>query len=145
MLVGGCAGSTSGGIKIIRIAIARKNIALSFRKAFNPNIIDNVKYNGNAIIRNDINRIVGYLIIYLIIVTSGMLLLMLLGSDLPTSVGSIATCLGGVGPGFGLTGPAGNYFLLSGITKYILMFFMVLGRLEIFTVLVLFTSSFWKF
>ncbi len=144
MLIGGCAGSTSGGIKVVRILILFKKLGIQFQKLLHPNMVREIRYNQLVIDKRLQGSILTYILLYIMLVAAGTFIMLVLGNDIHTSLGSVATCLGGVGPGLGLVGPAGNFSSLSGVAKVLLTLFMILGRLEILTVFVLFTPSFRK-
>jgi len=144
MLIGACAGSTGGGVKVIRHVISLQYLKRSIRRVIHPNAVFNVKYNKKIIGTSQISSVMTFIIIYYGVVIAGTFLLMLLGNSWPTSFGGVLTTMGGVGPGFGEVGPASNFSMLSDNSKYLLSFFMLLGRLEIFPVLSLFTSWFWS-
>lgn len=144
MFLGGCTGSTSGGIKIKRYLILFKNLKIIFRKILNPHQFLVVKVN-NKIIPNDLNKsILSFIFIYLITFVIGSLLMITFGTDGKTACSSVATCMAGIGPGIGTIGPANNFAHIPVIGKFLLTFLMILGRLEIYTVLSLFTKTFWK-
>ncbi|HOU95316.1 MAG TPA: TrkH family potassium uptake protein [Bacteroidales bacterium] len=144
MLSGGCTGSTSGGIKMARHLIALKSFKNVFIKLTHPSSVTMVRFNGKAITENTIGSILSFIMLYLFIFFAATLLLTITGNDIPTSASATATCLAGIGPGIGTVGPMSNYFHLNGISKLILCFVMILGRLEILTVFVVFSKSFWK-
>lgn len=144
LFIGGCAGSTSGGIKNIRILIVLKCIMRDFMKVVHPHAVRTIKINKRAIPRDTVNMVNSFVLLYLGIFVVGFLVLSANGYDFVTSASTVASCLGNVGPGFGLTGPICNYsFFNDGITLF-LSFLMLVGRLELFTVLCLFFPSFWK-
>jgi trk system potassium uptake protein TrkH len=144
MFIGASAGSTGGGIKVIRHLIFYKNLKLHYQKILHPNMVAQVHYNGKAIDQHSVTKISGYIFLYIFIFTLASLSLILMNIDPETSMGSVITCMGGVGPGFGLTGPASNFEILPVAAKYVLILMMLLGRLEIYTLLIIFTPSFWK-
>ncbi len=144
MFIGASAGSTGGGIKVIRHLIFYKNLKLHYQKILHPNMVAQVHYNGKAIDQHSVTKISGYIFLYIFIFTLASLSLILMNIDPETSMGSVITCMGGVGPGFGLTGPASNFGMLPAAAKYVLILMMLLGRLEIYTLLIVFTPSFWK-
>ncbi len=144
MFIGASAGSTGGGIKVIRHLIFYKNLKLHYQKILHPNMVAQVHYNGKAIDQHSVTKISGYIFLYIFIFTLASLSLILMNIDPETSMGSVITCMGGVGPGFGLTGPASNFEMLPVAAKYVLILMMILGRLEIYTLLIIFTPSFWK-
>ena len=144
MLVGACAGSTGGGVKVIRHVINLQYLKHSIKRILHPNAVINVKYNTKILSATQVSSVMNFIIIYYGVVTAGTFWMLLLGNDWPTSFGSILTTMGGVGPGFGLVGPVSNFSMLTDGSKYLLSFSMLLGRLEIFPVLSLFTNWFWR-
>lgn len=144
MFAGGCSGSTSGGIKVIRQVIMFKHCSLEFKRSLHPRGIFPVRFNKKIVSKETVfNVLVFFLIIILLFVISSISLT-LMGIDLESSVGASAACLGNVGPGLGLVGPMGNYAFIPGVGKWMLCLLMLLGRLEVFTLLILFTPYFWK-
>ena len=144
MLVGASSGSTGGGVKVIRHVISLKKIRESFRNLISPNTITVVRYNDEAIDQAYISEVMGFIIMYYFIIAVSTLTMMLSGLNPATSFGAVTTCMGGIGPGFGSVGPASNFFHLPVISKYFLTFLMVVGRLEIYSVLVIFMKWFWR-
>lgn len=144
MLVGGCAGSTSGGIKVVRIWIAIKRIGMQFKQLMHPAMIKPLKYNDSVIETGHQNLIYSYILFYLILFATGTVVMTLFSLDIKTAAGSVATTMGGVGPGFGRVGPTGNFASIPQMGKLFLALLMILGRLEIFTVLTIFTPGFWR-
>jgi trk system potassium uptake protein TrkH len=143
MFLGGSTGSTAGGIKMARHLILFKNLSRIFRQLISPNAIIPVRLNKRTVNDDTNNLILTFISFYLLIFLTGSLLLMLIGIDGKTAGGSVATCMAGIGPGIGTVGPASNFAHLPALGKLILSFLMVLGRLEIYTVLILFTRNFW--
>jgi trk system potassium uptake protein TrkH len=144
MFLGGSAGSTGGSIKIVRIQILIRNSIIEFKRLINPHAVLPVRYNGKAITQQVINNVLAFVILYIIIVVSGTLILSFTGLSFNTSLGAVATSLGNIGPGIGDVGPALNFANISVFGKWFLGFLMLIGRLELFTVLILFTRAFWK-
>jgi len=144
MFFGGSTGSTAGGIKMARHLVALKNVRHTLRIVNAPNAVIPLRINHRPISYEDNNGILTFILWYMMIFFAGGLLLMFLGSDVATAFSSVATAMGGIGPGLGTVGPASNFAHLSGASKIALSAFMVLGRLEIYTVVMLFTSWFWK-
>jgi len=144
MFAGGCAGSTTGGIKAIRHLLMFKNTFTEFRRLLHPRAVILVQYNGNGVESNIISRVLAFVFIYISIFITGTIIMLIYGLDFESALGSTAATLGTVGPGLGVTGPGGDYSSLPESAKWILSFFMLVGRLELFTVLILFTKSFWK-
>ncbi|MGE4586201.1 MAG: TrkH family potassium uptake protein [Mangrovibacterium sp.] len=144
LFAGGSTGSTAGGIKMARHLLALKNISMAFRKQIAPHAVLPLKINGKPVGPDDNNAILSFVQLYLLLFLSGGLALMLTGTDKMTAFSGIATAMGGIGPGFGSIGPVSNFAGLSRLAKLILSAFMLLGRLEIYTLLMLFTPWFWK-
>lgn len=144
MIIGASAGSTSGAIKMVRIVIVFKYCYYEIQKLIHPNAIIPVKYNGLIVKADVITRVLAFVLLYLFTVALGILILSMSGMGFQESIGGLITCLGGVGPGLGQVGPAGNFSAIPEFSKWFLSFIMLLGRLELFTVLVLFTPSFWR-
>lgn len=144
MITGASAGSTSGAMKMVRVVLAAKYCYYEFQKLIHPNAVVPVKYNGKIVQADVITKVLAFVILYLFTIGVGILVLTLSGMPFMESIGGMITCLGGVGPGLGLVGPAGNFAAVPEFSKWFLSFVMLLGRLELFTVLVLFTPTFWK-
>ena len=144
MFVGASAGSTSGGIKIIRHLILVKNSFLEFNRQIHPSAVLPLRLNGKGVSGEITFQILAFVMLYLIIFSLGSLAMALLGVDLVTAMGAAATCLGNVGPGIGSVGPIANFAYMPIVGKWILSLLMLLGRLELFTVLILFTPFFWR-
>lgn len=144
MFVGGSAGSTGGGIKVVRHLLLLRNSRLELRRLIHPMAVIPVRLNGKAISETVIYKVTAFFLIYAFSVVLGTFSLTLFGLDFQTSIGAVAASLGNIGPGIGLVGPVFNYGFLPDFVKWILSFLMLLGRLELFTVLILFSPSFWK-
>ena len=144
MLVGGNAGSTAGGVKVIRYIVLFKNIALQFTRTLHPKAIVSVFIDRQKISSQIISSTTGFL--FLFAMTNMLLSLYLFGRgfDAMTAVSTALATVGNIGPGFALTGPAHNYAFFSDIDKIILSIAMIIGRLEFYTVFLLFSRSFWK-
>ena len=144
MFLGGSAGSTSGGIKVVRHLLMIKSGFLEFKRALHPNAIIPSRYNGKVVSKEIIGNILGFFILYMISFIIGSLVFGLMGLDFKNAVGVAASSLGNVGPAIGNFGPASNFSELPALGKYWSSFLMLMGRLELFTVLILFTPFFWK-
>ncbi|WP_439489558.1 TrkH family potassium uptake protein [Algoriphagus sp.] len=144
LFMGGSAGSTAGGIKFVRHLTFIKNSWLEFKRLVHPRAIVPLIINGDRVTGRIITHIMNFLLIYLLTFVLGALALSLMGYDLPTSLGAVATSLGNVGPGIGAVGPVDNFAFFSPLAKIFLSFIMLLGRLELFTILILFTPYFWR-
>ncbi len=144
MFSGGSTGSTSGGIKMARHLIMLKNIKIAFKRLIHPKSVMPVTLNGRSLNEKDNISIISFIILYIFLFLIGTMILTVSGSDTITSASSVAACLAGIGPGIASVGPMGNYAGLPDISKIILSLLMIIGRLEIVTVFVLFSKSFWK-
>ncbi|WP_159517521.1 TrkH family potassium uptake protein [Sunxiuqinia indica] len=144
MLVGACAGSTGGGVKVIRHYINWQVIKKSIKQTISPNAVCHVKYNNRTLSPKQVGAVSNFILLYYGIVVVGTITMIGIGNDWGTSFGSIVTTMGGIGPGFGKVGPASNFSMLTDPSKYLLTFTMLIGRLEIFPVLTLFTHWFWR-
>lgn len=144
MAMGACAGSTSGGIKIIRIMVLLKNTFNEMFRQVHPNAIVPVRINKHVISFDLVSKVLAFIFVYLMLTVLSIFFLTSLGVGFDTAIGSSLTCISNVGPGLGITGPAGSFAPLPGAAKWFLSFLMLVGRLELFTVLVLFTPGFWK-
>ena len=144
MFVGGSAGSTSGGIKIVRHLLMIKSGLLEFKRSLHPSAIVRSRYNGSILDQSIIYNISGFFILYMLLFAFGALIFSALGLDYQSAFGVSAASLGNIGPAIGDFGPSSNYASLPTIGKYWASFLMLLGRLELFTVLMLITPFFWK-
>ena len=145
MFIGGCAGSTTCGIKIFRIQILYSLAIINLKKIIYPKGIFVLKYDQNPIDNKFISSIISVIYMYLIIFFFLTTLLSLTGLDFITSISGAATSISNVGPGLGsIIGPNGDFSALPNISKWILSLGMILGRLELFAILVLFLPSFWR-
>jgi trk system potassium uptake protein TrkH len=143
--VGGCSGSTTGGIKIYRLQVASMLTRSHFLHLMSPNRIVTLMYNGRRLPDDVPFSVVAFLAIYMATVGVFTVLLAALDLDLVTSLTAATQAVGNVGPGLGhIIGPTGNYSTLPSEAKWVLSFAMLLGRLELFTVLVLFRAEFWR-
>jgi len=144
MFIGACVGSTGGGIKIARYIILIKSLKIQFQKITHPNAITPIRYNKKIISEKGLNNISSFVIIYFLTFIFGSFIMMTTGLDVKSASSSVITTLGGIGPGLGIVGPVNNFADISVFGKAYLSFNMILGRLEIISVLSLFTKSFYK-
>ncbi len=148
LFIGGSAGSTSGGIKIIRHLVFVKNSLLEFKRLLHPKAIIRIKIDNQIVAPRILTHILVFLLLYLILFVIGSLIMTIILSDcdqpLLTAIGAVATSLGNVGPAIGDLGPLDNFATVPVIGKWLLILLMLLGRLELFTILILFTPYFWK-
>lgn len=144
MFVGGMAGSTGGGIKVLRQLLLVKNAMLELRRALHPQAIIPVRFNGQAVSQDIIFKVMAFFQIYIMVFILGILTMSLLGLDFNSAVGASIATLGNIGPGLGVVGPVGNYADIHDLGKWFLSFMMLVGRLELFTIMILFSSAFWR-
>lgn len=144
MFVGACAGSTGGGIKVARVIILLKNSYHNMRKMLHPNAISTVRFEGKSLQEKDIRGVHIYLSVYTLVFVVSLLLLSLEGFDPITTFTSLAACINNIGPGLEMVGPMGNFSQFSYFSKLLLSFNMLVGRLEVFPMLLLFSPSIWK-
>ena len=145
MFIGGCAGSTACGIKIFRIQILYQFILIQIKKIIYPRGVFAVKYEKQNIDDKFMSSIISFIYLYIVIFFVITGLLSISGLDFITAISGAATSISNVGPGLGeIIGPNGNFSELPDISKWILSFGMILGRLELFAIIVLFIPSFWR-
>ncbi|PID89450.1 MAG: potassium transporter [Bacteroidia bacterium] len=144
MFFGGSAGSTGGGIKIMRIVLLIKNGAMEFKRLVHPNAIIPVRFNKRAVSSQIITNVLAFFVFYIIMFAFGTVVMAFLGESLDTAMGATIASLGNIGPGIGAVGPMDNFYHLHPVGKWVLSFLMLVGRLELFTVLILLSPSFWK-
>ena len=145
MFIGGCAGSTTGGIKIFRLQILFRGAITQIRKLTQPHAVLIMRFNGKSVNENTYNSIMGFFFMYIFLFILSAVSLSLFNLDFLTAFSAAASAISNVGPGLGeMIGPSGNYFLLDNGAKWILSLTMIIGRLEIFTVLVLLSINFWR-
>jgi len=144
MFLGGSAGSTSGGVKVVRHLVLIKNGFLEFKRTLHPNAIVPVRYNKKAISKEIVFNILAFFILYMLSFIVGALVFSMMGINFESSIGLAASSLGNVGPALGDFGPVNNYAALPNLGKWWCSFLMLIGRLELFTVLILFTPFFWR-
>ena len=144
MFLGGSSGSTSGGVKILRHLILIKNGILEFKRSLHPNAIIPLRHNNSVVEKPIVIHVLAFFILYLILFIIGAGVLSLLGLDFISAIGGAASSIGNVGPALGTLGPLSNFDSLPVLAKYWCSFLMLVGRLELFTVLILFTPFFWK-
>jgi trk system potassium uptake protein TrkH len=144
MFIGGSSGSTGGGIKVIRIVTLFKQGWNELKYLIYPRGVFQVKMNGRAVNREIIYAISGFVFLYIFLLLLTTLIVSTGGNDIVTSLSTALVTLGNIGPGFGKISPAGNYAFYPDYIKWYLSFIMMAGRLEVYTVLVLFLPKFWK-
>ena len=144
MFIGACGGSTGGGIKVIRTLTLLKYSRVMMRKAISPKAVIPLKYNRKPLAEGIIRDIISFFFLYILVAVVASIALGFLGLDLETAISAVATCQANCGPGLGAVGPASNFAWLPGAAKVILIVCMWLGRLELFTVFMIFFPRFWK-
>ena len=144
MLIGSSAGSTAGGMKVIRVLLTTKYSYYELKRMIHPNAIFPVRYNEHVLQENVIARILSFVVLYFLLIIFGSLALSFTGMGFLESLSGQITCLSNVGPGLGGIGPVFSFSETPVIAKWILSFSMMVGRLELFTVLVILTPVFWK-
>ncbi len=144
MFVGGSVGSTSGGIKVLRHLLLFKNSVVEFKRMLHPSAVIPVRCNGKVISNEIIFKVHAFFFMYLVIFIISSLLLTFFGMDFVSSMGAVVTTMGGIGQGLGSVGPVSNFALVPTAGKWLLSFMMLIGRLELFTVIILFYPAFWE-
>lgn len=144
MFSGGMAGSTAGGIKVIRHVLLFKNVSVVFKKTWHLNAIIPLRIDGKAVKELVMQNVFALFVLYIITFGFGSLMLTATGLETHAAMGSVATCMAGIGPGLGSTGPVGNFAHLTDFAKWVLSFLMLLGRLELFSLFILLRPAFWK-
>lgn len=137
MFIGGCAGSTGGSVKVVRILIVFKKIAVDLRSMVRPHAMLPLRVGARTVPEGVVSSVTTFFLLFLVLFAIGGLLLTLFGLDALSAFSASAACLGNIGPGFGSVGPTMNYASLPGAAKPLLAFLMIVGRLELYTILVL--------
>ena len=140
----GCEGSTSGGMKISRLLVLVKNTRVVFRRQVHPQALYMVKIDGQVYSNAVVEKVLAFVFLYLSIIGVSAIILSFTGMSFDESIGTAVSSMSSYGFGLGDFGPSGNYSTANTFAKYYLSFLMIVGRLEVFTVLSLFTASFWK-
>lgn len=144
MFVGGSAGSTGGGMKVLRIYLLIKFVLAELNRLIHPYAIVPVRMRGQTIPREVMTNVLGFAVLYIVIFFLGALVIAAAGHDMPTAFGAVIATLSNVGPGLGDVGAVDNYSAFHPAVKWLLAFLMLLGRLELYTVLILFTPAYWR-
>ena len=145
MFFGASAGSTSGGIKIVRHVILLKNSYNEIKNQLHQSAVFTLKFNNNKVPQSVVTNILAFMMLYVVIFSMGSIIMTILGVDFITSIGSVAATLGNVGPGIGEVGPSSNFNSIPNAGKYFLSLLMFIGRLELLTFLMILTPVFWKY
>jgi len=144
MMICGCSGSTSGGMKTVRALVLAKNTFGEFGRLLNPLAIIPIRLNGRALSFEVVQRLLAFAFLYIFIIVFSWGVFVLAGMPFVEALGASVTSIGNVGPGFGMNGPSASFAGVSPFIKIYMALLMIVGRLEIFTVLILFTPNFWK-
>ncbi|MEW6260633.1 MAG: TrkH family potassium uptake protein [Thermodesulfobacteriota bacterium] len=144
MFLGASAGSTGGGIKCMRIILLMKQAYREILYLIHPKMISPIKFGGKVVSDEVMRSVLGFFLIYIGVFLAASMIMAALNLDLVTSMAAVAACIGNIGPGIGTVGPSENYAHLPDMAKWVLSACMLLGRLEIYTVIVLFIPEFWK-
>ena len=144
MLIGGCAGSTAGGSKVIRLYVVMKHAGMQLRRLVRPRLVETLHIGDREIPRETTEGVLGYYLLYIVAIAFGALAMTALGMDIVSGTTASISAMNSIGPGLGSVGEAQNFAHIPDAGLYVLSFGMLLGRLEIYTVLVLFTGAFWR-
>ncbi len=142
--VGGMAGSTGGGVKVIRHVLMFKNSFKEIRQLIHPQAVLNVRLNGRVVSQDIMRNVLSFIVLYIGMIGFGTLAMTVVGLDLLSAYGAAVSCIGNIGPAFGSLGPVENYAHVPTAGKWVLSFLMIAGRLEIFTMLIVFAPAFWR-
>ena len=145
MFFGASAGSTSGGIKIVRHVVLLKNSYIELKKQLHQQGVFILRFNNSKVPQSVVTNILAFMMLYVVIFSIGSVIMTLMGVDFITALGSVAATLGNIGPGIGDVGPASNFSSIPDAGKYFLSLLMLIGRLELLTFLLILTPAFWKF
>ena len=143
-LVGGCAGSTTGGLKVIRLMVLLRTIPVQYKKILHPNAVIHVKINRQNISEDRIFRTLAFFMIFICVFIIGVLVFLICGLNFTSAVGASVACLSNSGPGLDMVGPSTNFAHFPDAGKWACSFMMLLGRLELYSVLILFSPAFWR-
>ena len=144
MFIGACAGSTGGGIKVSRFVIMIKTVLKELRSYIHPKSIQKINMDDKPVPHEVVRSVNVYMVTFIVLFSSSLLILSLNGKDLITNFTAVATTINNIGPGLNLVGPTQNFSLFSPLSKFVLMFDMLAGRLELFPLLILFHPSVWR-
>jgi trk system potassium uptake protein TrkH len=144
MFFGGCAGSTGGGMKMMRVHVVVKFVYAEITRLVHPHAVIPVRVGKDALSREVVANIVGYFILYMLVFAAGVVVMTGLNLDMRTAFGAVAATLSNIGPGLGAVGPTDNYAEIPATGKWVLSALMLMGRLELYTVLILLSPSYWK-
>jgi trk system potassium uptake protein TrkH len=137
-------GSTGGGIKMVRTLVLVKQAGREFVKLLHPAAVNPMKIGGHVIPNSVVFSVLGFIFLYFMSVTTLTFALLISGLDFISSISAVIACINNAGPGLGVVGPASNFGVLTDFQTWVCTFAMLIGRLEIFTLLILFTPQFWR-
>ena len=143
MIIGGCAGSTGGGVKVIRVVITAKLLKRAADRRMHSNVLDPIKVGGKPVREDTLAQVAQFMMLFVITIILSTLLVSLDGYSMVTSLSSVVACLCNIGPGFDMVGPTLNFALFSAPVKVLLALLMIAGRLELYTIVLMFTPVFW--
>ena len=144
MVMGGCAGSTGGGIKVSRFLIGFKSMKYAIKRILHPNACYIVRINNKTIDKETVLNVLSYFFIYIIVFISGIIIISFNNFDFGTTFTSVLTTLNNIGPGINVVGPTGNFSSFSDLSKITFSFLMIIGRIEIYPILLLAIPELWK-
>jgi trk system potassium uptake protein TrkH len=144
MFIGACAGSTGGGIKVMRILLLLKSIRRRIVKIIHPRSVSTIKTGGKAVDEDILSGVNTFFFAYILVFSLALLIISLDGKDMVSNFTSVAATINNIGPGLGIVGPMGNFSSYSDISKVVFSICMIAGRLEIYPMLLLMTPAFWK-
>ena len=144
MFIGGCAGSTGGGAKVVRILLMFKSAKSSIYRVLHPNSVKLLHMDGEVIDDDTVSSVNAYMMLYFIIIAVTTLLVSIDGQSMETTFSAVVACVNNIGPGFDAVGPAASFGALSGFSKLVLTVAMLIGRLEIYPILILMAPGIWK-
>ncbi len=144
MFMGGMSGSTGGGVKVVRVHVLLRHVVSEFKKSMHPRAVVATRVGSRVVGEGVLLNVLAFLLLFILLYAAGVLVLGLLGHDLPTAVGASAAAIGNIGPGLGEVGAVDNYGWMGPASHLVLVFLMVAGRLELFTILLLFHPDLWR-
>ena len=144
MFVGACAGSTGGGLKVSRVMLLLRTAKRSMRRMLHSRSVESIRFEGRIVEEETLNTCMVYLTVYCLVTVASVVLVSLNNFPFEVNVTGVIACINNIGPGLGMVGPAGNFAAFSGLSKLVLAFDMLAGRLELFPVLFLFSLKTWK-
>ena len=144
MFIGACAGSTGGGIKVVRVQLLLKSMVRDIRRTVHPKSVNTVKLDGHTVDEGILSGVEGFFFAYMLILLLATVIVSLDGFSFETNFTAVVATLSNIGPGLGMVGPTGNFAAFSDLSKLVLSMCMLIGRLEIFPMLLLFYPPLWK-